>query len=221
MGLIERLRSFVGKGESEDYDWESVIGPPDRMNFSPHKIQQAVVERVKDMKKKIPELWKGLPEEQKKIIEEIAELEKIELFQVAAEWLVQKKIFSEWGKYFKLKSAESFSKSQQDGFIVLTGKGSLLTATEPDKRDKSRRFQYLRIPSRSGSWEKKGESTSFTGQIVEDVSVGSPARVPTIKTSPVQGILVVPKQRIDQLPVIVQTVTEGVFAVTSQGEDES
>jgi hypothetical protein len=173
--------------------------------FARDKMESAVRRKITTMLGRIAEYWPKLPDDVHKIIERIANEEQAPTDQVAAEWLVQRMLFLEIGRHFDLQRVDRFSRSRVDCFLALTERASLITGGGPDRKGE-RPIEYIRIPSRAGSWK---EAVSATGPI-ETIRRGHRARLPGMRTSPVQYILVIPAARANEFSRIANVTRTGM-----------
>lgn len=214
MGILDFFRGKApGEGAkitaASEVSFEEIFGRADHISIDPRRIMKAVQKMVKEKRKSFPGLWPDLLPDDQKTIEGIAKEEKADIFQVASEWLVQQELFHGMGAHLGLQEADEFDPDRQDGFILFTESGSLLSAGKQNVRTKRRLFEYIRIPSRRNSWAKK--TTSVENIIENPIKTGSSADiVGLLRTSPVRSILIVPKVRLNELPRIVLAVAESV-----------
>lgn len=173
--------------------------------FSRAKMEAAVQRKTKTMLGRIAEYWPKLPDDVHAIIDRIAVEEKAPSDQVAAEWLVQRMLFLEIGKHFDLQRVDRFSRSRIDCFLALTERASLITGGAPNRKGE-RPIEYIRIPSRAESWK---DAVTANGPI-ETIRRGHRARLPGMRTSPVQYILVIPAARADELGRIANVTRTGM-----------
>lgn len=180
--------------------------------FDRQKIEAAVGRKVQALRRRMADLWPQLTSETRGIIKCIAREEQAEREQIAAEWLVQRMLFLEIGRHFDLKLVERFSRSRPDCFLVLTERASLITGGSLKARGE-RAVEYIRIPSRVRSWQ---HDVSLRGP-VKRLRCGRRARLPGLRTSPVQFILVVPAERSIELDRIAK-ITSVSMSSTFIGE---
>ena len=173
--------------------------------FKRGNIERAVQRKVATMVGRIAELWPKLPNDIQKIILRIANEERAPTEQVTAEWLVQRLLFLEIGRHFRLKRVDRFSSGRPESFLALTERGSLITGSPPDKKGE-RGIEYIRIPSRVQSWK---EAATYTG-VIETVRRGHRARLPGMRTSPVQYILLIPAERASEFSHIANVTRTGI-----------
>jgi hypothetical protein len=197
---VGQLHGPAGADDPDAPIFESVRDLFDRAN-----LEDAVRRKVAAMRTRIEKLWPGLSPDARAIVERIAEEEAVTRDLVAAEWIVQRALFLEIGRHFDLERVATFAAGRADCFLALTERGSLITASEPDRRAR-RHVEYIRIPSRAGSWQ---QDVSVRGA-VELVRCGHRARLPGMRTSPVQYILVVPAARRGELGRIVNLTRTGI-----------
>jgi hypothetical protein len=114
-------------------------------------------------------------------------------------------LFLEIGRHLKLRRVDKFSHARPDCFLALTERGSLITATQPDGKG-ARAIEYIRIPSRVQSWTQGG---SLRGA-VDNVRRGHRARLPGLRTSPIQYILVIPANRAKEFGRIANVTRTGI-----------
>ena len=171
------------------------------------KIEEATRRAVERVRLEIPKIWRTLPSCYQKLIEGIAHDENADLYDVAAEWFVQRMLFREIGEHFKLEEAERFPGTRPECVIVLTQTGSFVSAGQRDPVTGERDVEYIRIPTRRNNW--KGNVTFRTS--MRDLAVGERAGFNNeITTSPVQCILVVPLGKSHELARIVESTTRAV-----------
>jgi hypothetical protein len=194
------LARLLESASAEEPIFEAVTDLFDRGN-----LEGAVKRKVESLHARIPELWAKLPEDIQGIIRRIADEEGAPTEQIAAEWMVQRMLFLEIGRHFKLRRVDRFSHSRPECFLALTERGSLVTGGAPDRKG-ARAIEYIRIPSRVQSWT---QGVSLRGA-VENVRRGHRARLPGIRTSPIQYILVIPANRAAEFSRIANVTRTGI-----------
>ena len=213
MRLLDEIK-LPQKPQAPEFNLVAMFGQPDKITINHQKITEEVEKMVAAKFAEIATLWPQLLPYQQATICDIAEEEKVDKFQVAAEWLVQRDLFKLMGNHFKLGATERFTHDQNDGFMLLTKNASLLSGGQKNDQNE-RMFEYMRIPSRHGSWP--GHEKPFGGLIMNPIIQGRPAQVGTITTSEVQGIFVIPNNQIDRLPIIIKAVSHTLTATTNTG----
>lgn len=173
--------------------------------FDRDKLEEAVRRKVAAVRSRITVLWKELPSQERGVILQMAREEGVSRKQVGAEWLVQRMLFLEIGRRFELERVERFSRSRPDCFMVLTQRASMITGGPLRARGR-RSIEYIRIPSRVQSW---GNEVSFSGKIAR-LRCGQRARLPGLRTSPVQFILVIPASRAAEFGKISHVTSAGL-----------
>ncbi|MBW2529714.1 MAG: hypothetical protein JRI23_36395 [Deltaproteobacteria bacterium] len=173
--------------------------------FDRAKLEAAVRRKVRSVRGRIAVLWQELPSDARGVILQIAREENVSRKRVGAEWLVQRMLFLEIGRRFELDRVERFARSSPDCFLVLTQRSSLITGDAVQARGE-RVIEYIRIPSRAKSWDK---AVSFTGRI-KTLRCGHRAKLPGLRTSPVQFILTIPASRAVELRRITHLTTTGL-----------
>jgi hypothetical protein len=194
------LAKLLETAAAEDPIFESVTDLFERGN-----LEGAVQRKVESMHGRISELWPKLPEDIQGIIRRIADEEGVATEQIAAEWMVQRMLFLEIGRHFKLKRVDRFSHARPDCLLALTERGSLITGGPPDPQG-ARAIEYIRIPSRVSSWT---QGASLKGA-VDNVRRGHRARLPGLRTSPIQYILVIPANRAGEFSRIANVTRTGI-----------
>jgi hypothetical protein len=196
----EKLAAMLESAAGDEPIFERVDDLFDRA-----KLEEAVRRKVKSVRGRIAVLWNELPSDARGIILQIAREENVSRKRIGAEWLVQRMLFLEIGRRFELNRIERFARSSPDCFLVLTQRSSLITG-DTIKASGDRVIEYLRIPSRAKSWDK---AVSFTGRM-KTLRCGHRAKLPGLRTSPVQFILAIPASRAVEFRKISRLTTTGL-----------
>lgn len=182
------------------------------------KIEAAVRETVERIKLEIPRLWKQLPPQYQEIIERLAHDAKADLYELAAEWFVQRMLFLEIGKHFKLEQVERFPSTRPECVIMLTKSSSFLSAGRRDPDTGERDIEYIPIESRKARLE--WDSTFRAG--MSDLVVGERAGFSNeLTTSQVQYILVIPLDQSHALARIVERTSQAVGSTLLPRQDRT
>jgi hypothetical protein len=197
--------------------------------FDRGKLQAAVQAAVGAVELKMSEIWPKLSQDPfyKNRIEKIAEKESgVEgfttgfLYRVAAEYLVQEKIFHELKSFYELEDSAFFERMDENGVIALTSSNSVVVVAPLDGG--TRNVEYVRIPSREASWP---DPVSYSNVALDtDVVPGQRLKAAhLLNTSKVRALAIIPWGKSQEVAELCAHFDDALSSVRDMGgpvEDE-
>src|SRR3989338_6598070 len=179
------------------------------------KIEEAVRRTVARLRPRALEMWRKFLDSGSKdiaVIEDLARDARANPQDIFLEWLVQRMLFLEMGKHFRLESVDHFPSTQPDCALVLTRSSSIIVAGKLDPSDGRRDVDYVRIDSCKATWDQSFKS--FRAEM-DTLDIGDQARFRQFLTSsPVRNILVLPADRSQELEVIKRGTLDSLHTVS-------